>query len=122
MELPGDTIYETDTLIITVTEVDTLYIELPQDTITVIEVVDTIYVELPPDTIVETEFIFVTDTIVETEFIFSIDTIYILQSDTVIVYEFIEVDCETGLPCSQFRNECNIYIPNAFTPDNGWVQ
>ena len=129
VELPPDTIYETDTLIITVTEIDTLYIELPPDTITIIEV-DTLYIELPPDTIIEivfitdtltiteTEFVFVTDTIIETEFIVSVDTIYVLYTDTVTVYEFIEVDCETGLPCSQARNECNIYIPNAFTPDN----
>jgi gliding motility-associated-like protein len=102
VELPSDTIYETDTLIITVTEIDTLYIELPPDTIT----------------ITETEFIFVTDTVVETEYITLIDTTYVLYTDTVLVYEFIEIDCETGLPCSEFRNECNIYIPNAFTPDN----
>ena len=102
IELPPDTIYEIDTLIITVTEIDTLYIELPPDTIT----------------ITETEFIFVTDTIVETEYITLIDTTYVLYTDTVLVYEFIEVDCETGLPCSEFRDECNIYIPNAFTPDN----
>ena len=137
VELPCDTIYETDTLIITVTEVDTLYIELPPDTITITEI-DTLYIELPPDTVTETifitdtitvtetEFIFITDTIIETEYIYSVDTIYIIQSDTVTTYEFVEVDCETGLPCSEIRNEeCNIYIPNAFTPDNdgyndGW--
>ena len=117
IELPSDTIYEIDTLIITVTEVDTLYIELPPDTITIIEI-DTLYIELPPDTITETEFVFVTDTIVETEYITLIDTTYVLYTDTIYVYEFIEVDCETGLPCSEFRNECSIYIPNAFTPDN----
>lgn len=117
VELPSDTIYEIDTLIVTVTEVDTLYIELPPDTITIIEI-DTLYIELPPDTITETEFVFVTDTIVETEYITLIDTTYVLYIDTVYVYEFIEVDCETGLPCSKFRNECSIYISNAFTPDN----
>lgn len=137
IELPPDTIYEIDTLIITVTEIDTLYIELPPDTIIVTEI-DTLYIELPPDTVTETifitdtitvtetEFIFVTDTVIETEYIYSVDTIYIIQSDTVTIYEFVEIDCETGLPCSEIRNEeCNIYIPNAFTPDNdgyndGW--
>ena len=103
VELPSDTIYEVDTITIVVTEVDTIYIQLPPDTVTV----------------TETEFIFITDTIVETEYITLIDTTYVLYTDTVYVYEFIEVDCETGLPCSEVRNEeCNIYIPNAFTPDN----
>lgn len=126
IELPPDTIYEIDTLLITVTEIDTIYIELPSDTITIIET-DTLYIELPPDTITitETEFIFITDTIIETEYIYSVDTIYIVQSDTVTIYEFVEIDCETGLPCSEVRRECDIYIPNAFTPDNdgyndGW--
>ena len=137
VELPPDTIYEVDTLIITVTEVDTLYIELPPDTVTITEVdtvfielppdtvtiteVDTVFIELPPDTvtITETEFIFVVDTIVETEYITVIDTTYVLYTDTVYVYEFIEIDCETGLPCSETRcSETDIYIPNAFTPDN----
>jgi gliding motility-associated-like protein len=120
VELPPDTIYEVDTLIITVTEVDTLYIELPPDTVTITEV-DTVFIELPPDTvtITETEFIFVVDTIVETEYITVIDTTYVLYTDTVYVYEFIEIDCETGLPCSETRcSETDIYIPNAFTPDN----
>lgn len=113
VELPPDTIYEVDTLIITVTEVDTIYIQLPPDTITEITfLTDTI-------TITETEFIFITDTILETEYITLIDTTYVLYTDTVYVYEFIEVDCETGLPCSEIRSEeCNVYIPNAFTPDN----
>jgi gliding motility-associated-like protein len=121
VELPGDTIYETDTLIITVTEVDTLYIELPQDTVTVIEV-DTIYVELPPDTIVETEFIFVTDTIFETDIVYITDSLYITLIDTIVEYQFIEIDCSTGLPCSDLGfDECEpltVYIPNAFTPNN----
>jgi len=103
VELPPDTIYEIDTITIVVTEVDTIYIQLPADTVTV----------------TETEFIFVTDTIVETEYITLIDTTYVLYTDTIFVYEFVEVDCETGLPCSEVRSEeCNIYIPNAFTPDN----
>lgn len=110
-ECPTDTIYITETEFI----YDTTYITLPPDTVTVIEYItqyDTI-------TVTETEFIFVTDTIVEVEYITLIDTTYVLYTDTVYVYEFVEIDCETGLPCSEIRSEeCNVYIPNAFTPDN----
>lgn len=135
IELPPDTVLLTqiDTLIINTT--DTLYVELPPDTITLvetefvydttyIETVDTLYVELPPDTITvtETEFIFVTDTIFETEVIYITDSLYITLTDTVIEYQFIEIDCSTGLPCNDLGFEqCDplvVYIPNTFTPNN----
>jgi gliding motility-associated-like protein len=135
VELPPDTIteieYILDTLIITT--VDTTYIELPPDTIlitqidTIIDiqtVIDTLYVELPPDTItlVETEFVFITDTIFETDIVYITDSLYITLIDTIIEYQFIEIDCSTGLPCSDLGfDECDplvVYIPNTFTPNN----
>jgi gliding motility-associated-like protein len=111
---------------------DTLYIELPPDTVTVteydttyIEIIDTLYIELPPDTVTvtETEFIFITDTIYETDIIFITDTLYITLIDTIVEYQFIEIDCATGLPCEENPgfNDCEpltVYIPNTFTPNN----
>lgn len=124
--------------------IDTLYITLPPDTITITEIefvydttyieiidtlivntTDTLYIELPPDTITitETEYIFITDTIYETEILYITDTLYITLVDTIIEYQFIEVDCNTGLPCGENPgfNDCEpltIYIPNTFTPNN----
>lgn len=147
VELPCDTItiLETDTLYITqydtIIQIDTLpiainwyfydttyiYVELPPDTVieTVVEVqiiIDTLYVELPPDTIIETEFIFETDTIFETEILFITDTFYITLTDTIVGYQFIEVDCATGLPCNELGfDQCDpltVFIPNTFTPNN----
>ena len=120
IELPPDTIIETEFIY------DTTYIEvqLPPDTI-YIEVTDTLYVELPPDTVTvtETEFIFVTDTIYETDIVFITDTLYITLIDTIIEYQFIEIDCTTGLPCEENPgfDDCDpltVYIPNTFTPNN----
>jgi len=134
VELPQDTltILETDTLYITeydtIIQIDTLpipinwyfydttyiYVELPPDTVTITEI-DTI-------TIIETEFIFVTDTIFETDIIYITDSLYITLIDTIIEYQFIEIDCSTGLPCSDLGfDECEplvVYIPNTFTPNN----
>ena len=139
VELPPDTIIIIDTLYITqydtITQIDTLlipinwyfydttyiYVELPPDTV-IETVVDTLYVELPPDTVIETEFIFETDTIFETEILFITDTLYITLTDTIVEYQFIEIDCATGLLCSELGlTECDpltVYIPNTFTPNN----
>lgn len=72
VELPPDTIVEF--------VYDTTYIELPSDTVYVLEVdtvveYDTTYVELPPDTIVETVM----------------DTVYVIETDTVVVTDTVPV-------------------------------
>ena len=59
--------------------------------------------------------------------VYIIDTLYITNTiyvnDTITLIEWVEVDCETGLPCIDLgfdETECSpwsIYISNAFTPD-----
>ena len=130
--------------------VDTIYVELPPDTIVVLEY-DTAYIELPPDTLYITEtdtvvindtipvavnwyfydttYVYLTDTLyiteVDTSYITLIDTVYNVeyQVDTAIIYEYdmVEVDCATGEPCINPFSDCEIYIPNSFTPDNDGV-
>ena len=89
---------------------------------------DTVFIEIPNDTIVQTEYIVIVDTITY----YVTDTIY----NELIVYEFIYqvdtitqfhtltqyMDCETGLPCTQSTcDETSIYAPNAVTPNgDGW--
>ena len=110
--------------------VDTVYVELPQDTV-FIETIDTVFVELPqdtvvielpPDTITVIEYVQITDTL-------EIEVIeYIYLTDTIVEVQFI--DCNTGLPCeddpigSPTDDDCwpwSVYIPNTFTPNNdGW--
>lgn len=137
VELPPDTIVETlidtvyvpwewyiyDTVYVDNFIYDTTYIEVI-DTL-VINTTDTLYIELPPDTITvtETEFIFITDTIYETDIVFISDTLYITLIDTIVEYQFIEVDCDTGLPCGENPgfDDCDpltVFIPNTFTPNN----
>ena len=52
-------------------------------------------------------------------------TIYqtVTQYDTIMEFEYdmVEVDCETGYPCTELPWDCPIYIPNSFTPDNDGV-
>ena len=110
--------------------VDTVYVELPQDTV-FIETIDTVFVELPqdtlivelpPDTITIIEYVQITDTL-------EIEVIeYIYLTDTIVEIQFI--DCNTGLPCEDeppgnpTDDDCwpwAVYIPNTFTPNNdGW--
>lgn len=118
-------VLQIDSIFTTIYETDTLYVELPQDTIieyvdnyvydtTYIEVpifqTDTFYVETMDTIYVETP-IYVTDTIVEyiTNVEYVVDTIFITTIDTVTkyeyvyltdtLYEYIYIDCETGLEC-----------------------
>ena len=67
---------------------DNWIIMCPEDVPEVIYVYDTVYVELPPDTIVET----IVDTLVITESDVMIDTVYVeLPPDTVVEYDTIPV-------------------------------
>lgn len=127
---PCDTIYVEiiDTLYIDNFITDTLYIDnFITDTLYV-DVLDTIEVEIPiyitdTITVVETETIFITDTIINTEYIYITDTLYTTVTDTIIEYQFIEIDCASGLPCDEI-DDCNplvVYIPNTFTPNNDGI-
>ena len=113
----------------TITEyiTDTLFVELPPDTIIVTQI----------DTIITQEYVYITDTLIEYVNIYEIDTIveyitdtleievieYVFLTDTIT--EIIEVDCNTNLPCSELIiDECwpwSIFIPNVFTPNNDGI-
>ena len=127
---------------------DTVYVELPPDTVTVLEV-DTVYVELPADTVYltqidtlvitdtipvavnwyfyDTTYIYVTDTLIEYVQL-PADTVVVEQVDTVVSVEFVYLtdtlilDCDTGEPCIEVLSpECigsDLFIPNTFTPNN----
>lgn len=126
IELPNDTIIEyVDNFII-----DTVYVDnFITDTLYV-ETIDTIYVDV--EVFVE---VFITDTLYETEYIteYVTDTLYITSIDTVevivyefltdTIYEYITIDCETGLECVDdpgivCPDWTSVYIPNTFTPNN----
>mgnify|MGYP003705957739 FL=1 len=106
---------------------------------------DTITITLPPDTIIQTqidtvitqEYVYLTDTIVEyiadtvvvDNYIYTVDTLevevleYVFLTDTIT--KLIEVDCNTGLPCSELIIDgCwpwNVFIPNVLTPNNDGI-
>lgn len=63
---------------------DTVYVELPPDTVTVLEV-DTVYVNLPPDTVVIYEY----DTIPVAINWYFYDTTYVYSTDTLYVTEYL---------------------------------
>ena len=120
---------------------DTIYVELPNDTI--IEYVDnfitdTLYVETIDTVYVDVEVfveVFITDTLYEIEYIteYVTDTLFITTVDTVevivyefltdTIYEYITIDCETGLECVDdpgltCPDWTSVYLPNTFTPNN----
>ena len=120
-----DTLYVTDTIIEYVDNfiTDTLYVET----------IDTVYVDV--EVFVE---VFITDTITEIEYIteYVTDTLFITTVDTVevivyefltdTVYEYISIDCETGLECIDdpgltCSDWTSVYLPNTFTPNNDGV-
>ena len=134
-------IYQIDSIFTTIYETDTLFVELPNDTI--IEYVDnfitdTLYVETIDTVYVDVEVfveVFITDTITEIEYIteYVTDTLFITTVDTVevivyefltdTIYEYITIDCETGLECIDdpglvCPDWTSVYLPNTFTPNN----
>ena len=120
---------------------DTVYVDvevIEYITDTIIEYVelvttDTLYVELPNDTILIEEFVYITDTIVEFEYIYLTDTMYVetivyeyvYNTDTVteFVAESIYIDCVTGNICDQDFpcDETSIYAPNVVTPNSDGI-
>jgi len=101
---------------------DTTFVELPPDTITLVEM-DTLieYIQLPPDTV--HEYIYLTDTMYIETVVH--EYIYIYNTDTIteFVAETIYIDCETGEECDLGFpcDETSIFAPNAVTPNgDGW--
>jgi hypothetical protein len=120
-----------DTLCAPIYLTDTVYTELPPDTVylTTYEV-DTLveYVYLEADTVymVELDTLTLVDSIYFPVYLY--DTTYIYLSDTVIEYEAVEVwiNCLTGLECVDdppgMVEDCDrVWIPNAFSPNNDGV-
>ena len=108
---------------------DTVYVELPADTIYVLET-DTV-VQTDTVTVLEVDTVVQYDSIPVPIYWYFYDTTYIeLPPDTVVLWDtvyvtlldtiIVEVDCETGEECLEVI-ECPIYAPNAFTPDNDGV-
>jgi len=95
---------------------DTVYVDVEWITIDTIYVyeVDTLveYVQLPPDTVQVIEYVE----------IYINDTTYIYITDTLSIFEILLIDCETGEECIEPPgiSECwpwTVYIPNTFTPN-----
>jgi len=109
IELPPDTVV--------VVEYDTTFVQLPPDTVFLVEY-DTTYIELPPDTILLVQY---DTTYIQVPPITIYDTTYI-ELPPVVLWDtiIVEVDCQTGQECLEII-ECPIYAPNAFTPDNDGV-
>ena len=112
-----------DTLVLI--EVDTLieYVQLPPDTVQVVEYVYDTIVLVDTNTIIETEYIYLTDTMYVETVVY--EYIYIYNTDTIteFVAETIYIDCETGEVCEQIFpcDETSIFAPNAVTPNgDGW--
>jgi len=109
IELPPDTVV--------VVEYDTTFVQLPPDTVFLVEY-DTTYIELPPDTILLVQY---DTTYIQVPPITIYDTTYI-ELPPVVLWDtiIVEVDCQTGQECLEII-ECPVYAPNAFTPDNDGV-
>lgn len=121
--------YLTDTLYIT--DVDTLieYVQLPPDTVQVIEYIDIIeylydtIVLVETDTLIEFEYIYLTDTMYVETVVY--EYLYVYNTDTIteFVSESVYIDCATGEECGQISlcDEASIFAPNAVTPNgDGW--
>ena len=126
IELPPDTVL--------LVQYDTTYIELPPDTVLLVQY-DTTYIELPPDTVflVQYDTTFVQlppDTILLVQYdttyiefppITIYDTTYI-ELPPVVLWDTIIVEVDCQTGLECLEIiECPIYTPNAFTPDNDGV-
>ena len=124
-----DTVYvdvewiTTDTLYII--EVDTLveYVQLPPDTVQVVEYLYDTIVLVETDTIIDFQYIYLTDTMYVETVVY--EYLYIYNTDTIteFVAESIYIDCATGEECEQvfLCDESSIFAPNAVTPNgDGW--
>ena len=126
---PCDTVY--------INTVDTLYIDnFITDTVYVDNfITDTLYIETIDTLYVDVE-VYITDTLYITETEYVTDTLYITNVDTVeviiyefltdTIYEYITIDCETGLECVDdpglvCPDWSSVYIPNTFTPNNDGI-
>ena len=93
---------------------------------------DTIYINTVDTLFVDVE-VYITDTLYITEIEYATDTLYITNVDTVeviiyefltdTIYEYITIDCETGLECVDdpglvCPDWTSVYIPNTFTPND----
>tara|TARA_R110000823_G_scaffold227598_1_gene354866 strand:- start:171 stop:1406 length:1236 start_codon:yes stop_codon:yes gene_type:complete len=112
------------------------YIYLPGDTVVLLDTVEIVeyiyqvdtlieYVQLPPDTVqvIELQYIYLTDTMYVETVVY--ENIYVYNTDTIteFVAESIYIDCETGETCNQDFpcSETSIFAPNVVTPnDDGW--
>ena len=125
--------YLTDTFWLTeyIYQVDTLieYVQLPSDTVQVIEYVDVVeyvydtIVLIETDTLVEFEYIYLTDTLYVETVVY--EYLYVYNTDTVtqFVAESVYIDCNTGEECSQIFpcDEVSIFAPNAVTPNGDGI-
>jgi len=130
---PDPTITDT----VYVYETDTVFVELPADTITLIDtlIVDN-YIEVYMyDTTYIDNYIYVTDTVFtetlvyDTTYVDVVLTEYIYLTDTVTLTEYSVVteyiDCDSGLPCEDVGGmvceDVDVFIPNAATPNGDGI-
>ena len=129
-EIIYENVYITDTLWLTD------YIYLPGDTVVLLDTVEIVeyiyevdtlieYVQLPPDTVqvIELQYIYLTDTLYVETVVY--EYLYVYNTDTIteFVSESVYIDCNTGEECSQIFpcDEVSIFAPNAVTPNgDGW--
>ena len=131
-------VYETDTVFVNLPP-DTIveFVSLPPDTITLIDtlIVDN-YIEVYMyDTTYIDNYIYVMDTVFtettvyDTTYVDVVVTEYVYLTDTVTVTEYSVIteyiDCDSGLPCEDVGgmvcDDVDVFIPNAVTPNHDGI-